>query len=56
MIDEDAVDFETSRHEELNGLFKSTLEAVRLEETTDANNCGMNRGNKVKPDDFMKSA
>ena len=40
VIDEDAVDYTTSRDKELKGLLEKTLEAVRLEETSDANICG----------------
>ena len=54
VIDEEAVDFATSRREELNGLLKSTLEAVRLE-TSDANICGTKWVDKVKPDGSLKS-
>tara|TARA_B110000003_G_scaffold132183_1_gene134218 strand:- start:408 stop:1040 length:633 start_codon:yes stop_codon:yes gene_type:complete len=55
VIDEDAVDFTTSRQEELNGLLKSTLEAVCLEETSDENICGTKWLDKVKPDGSLKS-
>ncbi len=55
VIDEDTADFTTSRHEELNGLLKSTLEAVSLEETSDANICSTKWVDKVKPDGSLKS-
>ena len=55
VIDEDAVDYTTSRDKELKGLLEKTLEAVRLEETSDANICGTKWVDKVKPDGSLKS-